>query len=165
MYYYGGYGGYGGYGRADILYIALLVAFAFSMYASWRVKSVYRKYQDGSNLRRITGAQAAREILRRNGLTGVNIREITGASLTDYYDPKSNSINLSSDVYNGTSAVAVGVACHEAGHAMQYAADYFPVKIRTAIIPVTNIGSKLAFPLILGGVLLSRSIPYLYQLI
>ena len=63
MYYYGGYGGYGGYGRADILYIALLVAFAFSMYASWRVKSVYRKYQDGSNLRRITGAQATREIL------------------------------------------------------------------------------------------------------
>ena len=146
----------GGDGRADEF---------IKKYEEGRVKSVYRKYQDGSNLRRITGAQAAREILRRNGLTGVDIREISGASLTDYYDPKSNSINLSSDVYNGTSAVAVGVACHEAGHAMQYAADYFPVKVRTAIIPVTNIGSKLAFPLILGGVLLSRSIPYLYQLI
>ena len=162
MYYYGGYGGYG---HSDILYIALLIAFAFSLYASWRVKSVYRKYQDDGNLRGITGAHAAREILRRNGLPGVEIREISGTSLTDYYDPKSNSINLSSDVYNGTSPVAVGVACHEAGHAMQYAADYFPVKIRTAIIPVTNIGSKLAFPLILGGLLLSRSISYLYQLV
>ena len=162
MYYYGGYGGYGG---SDILYIALLIAFAFSLYASWKVKSVYKKYQDGRNLRGITGAEAAREILRWNGLTGVEIREISGASLSDYYDPKSNSISLSSDVYNGTSAVAVGVACHEAGHAMQYAADYFPVKIRTAIIPITNIGSKLALPLILGGILLSRSIPYLYQLI
>ena len=161
MYYYNYYGG----GMSDGLYIALLIAFGFSLYTSWKVKSVYRKYQDIGNVRGITGAQAAREILRHNGLTGVSIREISGASLTDYYDPKSNSISLSSDVYNGTSAVAVGVACHEAGHAMQYAADYFPVKIRTAIIPVTNIGSKLALPLVLAGLLLSRSVPYLYQLV
>ena len=163
MYYYPGY--YGGYGTSGVLYIALLVAMVLSMAASWHVKSVYRKYQDDRNRRGITGAQAANEILHRNGIYNVPVREIPGSSLTDYYDPKSNSISLSTDVYHGTSAVAVGVACHEAGHALQYANEYMPAKIRTAIIPVTNIGSKLAFPLILAGVLLSRSIPYLYQLV
>lgn len=150
---------------SPILLAALLAAIAFSCYASWHVKSVYKKYEKEHNLRGITGADAAREILYRNGLSSVSIREISGHSLTDYYDPKSNSISLSSDVYHGTSPVAIGVACHEAGHALQYAADYFPVKIRTAIIPVTTFGSKLAMPLVLAGLLLSRSIPYLYQLV
>ena len=103
--------------------------------------------------------------MNRSGLRSVAIREISGASLTDYYDPKTNSINLSSDVYSGRSAVAVGVACHEAGHAMQYAEDYLPVKIRTAIIPVTRIGSGAAFPLIIAGLLLSQYSQYLYQLV
>ena len=160
MYYYSSYGGASG-----ALYIALLAAMVFSMAASWHVKSVFKKYQDDRNARGITGAQAASEILHRNGIYDVPVREIPGSSLTDYYDPKSNSISLSSYVYHGTSAVAVGVACHEAGHALQYANEYVPAKIRTAIIPVTNIGSKLAIPLILAGLLLSRSIPYLYQLV
>ena len=160
MYYYPGT-----YGSSGALYFLLLAAIVFSMYASWRVRSVYNKYQNDRNARGITGAQAAGEILRRNGVYDVPIREISGASLTDYYDPKSNSISLSSDVYNGTSAVAVGVACHEAGHALQYANEYVPARVRMAIIPVTNIGSKLAFPLILGGILLSRLSPYLYQLV
>ena len=160
MYYYPSYSGASG-----ALYIALLAAMVFSMAASWHVKSVFKKYQDDRNMRGITGAQAASEILHRNGIYDVPVREIPGSSLTDYYDPKSNSISLSSDVYHGTSAVAVGVACHEAGHALQYANEYVPAKIRTAIIPVTNIGSKLAIPLILAGLLLSRSIPYLYQLV
>ena len=163
MYYYSGYSG--AYGMSGILYIALLAAMVFSMAASWHVKSVFKKYQDDRNMRGITGAQAASEILHRNGIYDVPVREIPGSSLTDYYDPKSNSISLSTDVYHGTSAVAVGVACHEAGHALQYANEYVPAKIRTAIIPVTSIGSKLAFPLILAGLLLSRSIPYLYQLV
>ena len=161
MYYYPAYGG----GASGALYIALLAAMVFSMAASWHVKSVFKKYQDDRNARGITGAQAASEILHRNGIYDVPVREIPGSSLTDYYDPKSNSISLSSDVYHGTSAVAVGVACHEAGHALQDANEYVPAKIRTAIIPVTNIGSKLAIPLILAGLLLSRSIPYLYQLV
>ena len=163
VYYYSGYSG--AYGMSGILYIALLAAMVFSMAASWHVKSVFKKYQDDRNMRGITGAQAASEILHRNGIYDVPVREIPGSSLTDYYDPKSNSISLSTDVYHGTSAVAVGVACHEAGHALQYANEYVPAKIRTAIIPVTSIGSKLAFPLILAGLLLSRSIPYLYQLV
>ena len=163
MYYYSGYSG--AYGMSGILYIALLAAMVFSMAASWHVKSVFKKYQDDRNMRGITGAQAASEILHRNGIYDVPVREIPGSSLTDYYDPKSNSISLSSDVYHGTSAVAVGVACHEAGHALQYANEYVPAKVRTVIIPVTNIGSKLAIPLILAGLLLSRSIPYLYQLV
>ena len=163
MYYYSGYSG--AYGMSGVLYIALLAAMVFSMAASWHVKSVFKKYQDDRNMRGITGAQAASEILHRNGIYDVPVREIPGSSLTDYYDPKSNSISLSSDVYHGTSAVAVGVACHEAGHALQYANEYVPGKVRTVIIPVTNIGSKLAIPLILAGLLLSRSIPYLYQLV
>ena len=163
MYYYSGYSA--AYSESVVLYLALLAAMILSMAASWHVKSVYKKYQDDRNRRGITGAQAAAEILRRNGINNVPIREIAGSSLTDYYDPKNNCISLSSDVYHGTSAVAVGVACHEAGHALQYANGYFPAKIRTAIIPVTSIGSKLAFPLILAGLLLSRSIPYLYQLV
>lgn len=161
MYYYPAYYGASG----DVLYLTLLAAVVFSMAASWHVKSVYKKYQDDCNRRGITGAQAANEILHRNGIYDVPVREIPGASLTDYYDPKNNSISLSSDVYHGTSAVAVGVACHEAGHALQYANEYMPAKVRMAIIPVTNIGSKLAVPLILAGLLLSRSIPYLYQLV
>ena len=160
MYYYPRF-----YGTPDVWYFALLAAMVLSMAASWHVKSVYQKYQKDRNMRGITGAQAANEILHRNGIYNVPVREISGASLTDYYDPKTNAISLSSDVYHGTSAVAVGVACHEAGHALQYANEYTPAKIRMAIIPVTNIGSKLAFPLILAGLLLSRLSPYLYQLV
>ena len=161
MYYYP----YGFTTTSTPLMIALLAAMAFSFYTSWHVKNVYRQYQNTRNLRGMTGEQAAREILNRSGLYSVGIREISGASLTDFYDPASRSISLSSDVYYGTSAVAVGVACHEAGHAMQYAEEYLPAKIRTAIIPVTNIGSKAAFPLILVGLVLSQFSPYLYQLV
>ncbi|MBQ6366835.1 MAG: zinc metallopeptidase [Oscillospiraceae bacterium] len=161
MYYYSPYL----YADMPWLMPALLLAIVFSFYTSWRVNHVYKQYQDDRNLRGITGADAAREILNRNGLYQVSIREIPGKSLTDYYDSRSQSISLSSDVYHGTSPVAVGVACHEAGHALQYAAEYFPVKVRNAIIPITNIGSKLAMPLILAGVLLSGLSPYLYQLV
>ena len=97
MYYYPAYYGASG----DVLYLALLAAVVFSMAASWHVKSVYKKYQDDCNRRGITGAQAANEILHRNGIYDVPVREIPGASLTDYYDPKNNSISLSSDVAHG----------------------------------------------------------------
>ena len=106
------------------------------------------------SIRRITGAQAAQRVLSANGVSGVKIERVSG-NLTDHYDPKSNIIRLSDKVYDATSVAAIGVACHEAGHAVQYAQHYAPIKLRAAIIPITNIGSKLAMPLILLGLLFS----------
>ena len=106
------------------------------------------------SIRRITGAQAAQRVLSANGVSGVKIERVSG-NLTDHYDPKSNIIRLSDKVYDSTSVAAIGVACHEAGHAVQYAQHYAPIKLRAAIIPITNIGSKLAMPLILLGLLFS----------
>jgi Zn-dependent membrane protease YugP len=102
----------------------------------------------------ITGAEAARRVLSQNGVGGVRIERISG-DLTEHYDPQSNVIRLSEGVYNSTSTAAIGVACHEAGHAVQYAQNYAPIKLRAAIIPATNIGSKLAMPLILLGLVLT----------
>lgn len=136
----------------------------FSFWASWKVKSTYKKYQNTMNARRITGAQAAREVLDHAGLRNVPLAQTAG-SLTDFYDPKSNRVTLSEGTYNNCSAVAVGVACHECGHAMQYAENFAPAKIRMAIVPATNFGSKLAWPLIIAGALISAWIPRLYILI
>jgi Zn-dependent membrane protease YugP len=97
---------------------------------------------------------AAERVLRANGVQGVRIERVAG-NLTDHYDPKANVIRLSEGVYNSTSTAAIGVACHEAGHAVQYADHYAPIKLRAAIIPVTNIGSRLAMPLILLGLVLA----------
>ena len=102
--------------------------------------------------RGITGAQAAERVLRSNGVSSVRIERVNG-NLTDHYDPRTNVIRLSDSVYGNTSTAAIGVACHEAGHAVQYAQSYAPIKFRAAIIPITNIGSKLAMPLILIGLL------------
>lgn len=121
--------------------------------ASARVNSTFRRYSKQLSSRRITGAEAARRVLAANGVYGVQIQQIAG-NLTDHYDPKSNVIRLSTGVYDSCSTAAIGVACHEAGHAVQYAQNYFPIKLRAAIIPITNFGSKLAMPLILIGILL-----------
>lgn len=102
----------------------------------------------------MTGAQAAERVLHANGIYDVKIERIKG-KLSDHYDPRANVIRLSNDVYDGISTAAIGVAAHEAGHAVQHAQKYLPVKIRTAIVPVTNIGSKLSIPLVLAGILLS----------
>ena len=124
----------------DWTYIILVLpAVLFTMWASANVKSTYNKYSRQQNSRGMTGAQAARRVLDANGLQNVAIQQIEG-ELTDHYDPKANMIRLSADVYSGTSTAAIGVACHEVGHAIQYAQDYVPVKIRSAIIPVTNFG-------------------------
>ena len=104
--------------------------------------------------RRLTGAEAAQRVLSANGVRGVRIDRVSG-NLTDHFDPKTNVIRLSDSVYNSTSTAAIGVACHEAGHAVQYAQNYGPIKLRAAIIPITNFGSKIAMPLILIGILLS----------
>ena len=134
--------------------VIVLPCIILSMWASSSVNSTFKKYSGRFSIRRITGAQAAQRVLSANGVGGVRIERVSG-NLTDHYDPKTNVIRLSDSVYDSTSVAAIGVACHEAGHAVQYAHDYAPIKLRAAIIPVTNIGSKLAMPLILLGIVLS----------
>ncbi|MCI7498643.1 MAG: zinc metallopeptidase [Oscillospiraceae bacterium] len=138
----------------DSTIIILIPAIIFSIVAQIMVKSAFSEYSKVRNSRGLTGADAAREILDRNGLTNVRIEHISG-SLTDHYDPKANVIRLSDDVYGSATVAAVGVAAHEAGHAVQYAEGYYPIKIRNAIIPVTRFGSSLSTPLVILGLVLS----------
>ena len=142
------------YGFDSTYLFLVLPCIIFALIASARVNSTFEKYSKQASSRGITGAQAAQQVLSANGVRGVRIEPVRG-KLTDHYDPKSNVIRLSENVYNSTSTAAIGVACHEAGHAVQYAENYGPIKLRAAIIPVTNIGSKLAMPLILLGILLN----------
>jgi Zn-dependent membrane protease YugP len=114
------------------------------------VSSSFKKYSQLRTMRGITGADAAGEVLRRAGVHDVRIEQVRG-NLTDHYDPRQHVIRLSESVYGVSSVAAVGVAAHEAGHALQYASGYFPIRIRAAIIPVTSIGSKMAMPLVLLG--------------
>lgn len=145
---------YYGYGF-DWTYLAIVLpCILLSMWASSTVNSTFKKYSQVMSYRRVTGAEAAQRVLSANGVRGVRIERVSG-NLTDHYDPKINVIRLSDSVYGSASVAAIGVACHEAGHAVQYAENYAPIKLRAAIIPVTNFGSKLAMPLILLGVLLS----------
>lgn len=139
----------------DWTYVVLVLpCILLSLIASSSVNSTFKKYSQQFSRRGITGAEAAQRVLRANGVMGVQITRVAG-NLTDHYDPKANVIRLSDEVYGSTSTAAIGVACHEAGHAVQYAQSYGPIKLRAAIIPVTNLGSKLAMPLILVGLLLS----------
>lgn len=134
--------------------VFVLPCLILSMWASSNVNSTFKKYSQQYSIRRLTGAEAAQRVLSANGVRGVRIDRVSG-NLTDHYDPKTNVIRLSDSVYDSTSTAAIGVACHEAGHAVQYAESYAPIKLRAAIIPITNFGSKLAMPLILLGILLS----------
>ena len=139
----------------DWYYIALVLpAVIFSLWASARVNSTFRKYSEQRIISHMTGSDAARMILDYNGLNNVRIERVSG-NLTDHYDPRSGVIRLSDAVYQGSTSAAVGVAAHECGHAIQHAKGYFPLKIRNAIVPVTNIGSRLSMPLILIGILVS----------
>ena len=139
----------------DWTYLVLVLpCVILSLWASSNVNSTFKKYSQQYSVRRLTGAEAAQRVLTANGIQGVRIERVSGA-LTDHYDPKTNVIRLSDSVYGNTSTAAIGVACHEAGHAVQYAECYAPIKLRAAIIPITNFGSKLAMPLILLGILFS----------
>ena len=139
----------------DWTYVYLVLpCLILSLWASARVNMTFKRYSQQFSSRGITGADAAQRVLRANGVGNVRIERI-GGNLTDHYDPTTNVIRLSDDVYGSTSTAAIGVACHEAGHAVQYAQGYAPIKLRAAIIPVTNFGSKLAMPLILLGILFS----------
>lgn len=135
----------------DIYYIILVLpALVFSMWAQARVTSTFNRYSKERTYSGMTGYEAARRILAANGLYHVNVERVSG-NLTDHYDPKTNVIRLSDSVFGSNSVAAVGVAAHEAGHAVQYAQNYAPIKLRAAIIPVTNIGSTLSVPLVLLG--------------
>ena len=150
MPYYYGYGTF----LANNLYCLLLIpVLLLSVWAQIKVSGNFRRYNAVNNRRRMTGAQAAEAVLRANGVYDVGIRCVRGG-LTDHYDPRDNTIYLSESVYGAPTIAAVGVAAHEAGHAVQYAVGYGPVRLRTAIIPATNIGSKFSFILFLLGILL-----------
>lgn len=142
------------YGFDTTYLILVLPCILLSLWASSNVNNTFRRYSDQHSRRNITGAMAAERVLRANGVTGVRIEQVAG-NLTDHYDPKANVIRLSDSVYHSTSTAAIGVACHEAGHAVQYAQHYAPIQLRAAIIPITNIGSKLAIPLIVIGIVLA----------
>ena len=135
----------------DWTYLVFIVPrVILSLFCQFKVQSNFSKYSQIPNSRRMTGAQAAEYVLRHNGVTGVVIEHVSG-SLTDHFDPRSNTIRLSDTVYGSASVAAVGVAAHEAGHAVQHAQQYLPNKIRSAILPIANIGSKLSWILIAVG--------------
>lgn len=138
----------------DPTYIVVLPAVIFAMIAQFKVNSTFKKYSSVRNVRGYTASEVARKILDDNGLYDIQIEHISG-NLTDHYDPSSNVIRLSDSVYGSTSVAAIGVAAHEVGHAVQHAQGYTPIKIRQAIIPITQIGSKLAIPLVIVGMLIS----------
>ena len=139
----------------DIYYFILIIhALLFGLWAQSQVNTNFQKYSQIGTMRGMTGAQAAEYILRQNGIYDVQIRHVSG-HLSDNFNPRNKTINLSDSVYNSTSIAAIGVAAHEAGHAVQHAVNYAPIRIREMIIPVTQIGSWLYLPIIMVGFLFS----------
>ena len=135
----------------DYYYLILVVpALIISLIAQINVKNTYAKMARVANRKHLTGAQAALEVLNSYGINNVRV-ELGHGKLSDHYDPRSNVIRLSPEVYSGTSIASVGIACHEAGHAAQHAQNYVPIKVRNAILPVANIGSTIGFYLAIFG--------------
>ncbi|HEY9059282.1 MAG TPA: zinc metallopeptidase [Pseudobacteroides sp.] len=146
----------------DMYYIILVLsAFIFSLFAQFKVTSIFRKYSDMPNNRYMTGAQASRMLLDRHGLYDVGVEPVPG-ELTDHYDPRTKTVRLSESVYYSTSLAALGVAAHETGHAVQHAAGYMPLVLRSSLVPVANIGSAVGPYLAMFGLMLNM--PYLLQL-
>lgn len=158
MYYGYGYGGSMGNGGGwYMLWLILMaVCFVFASWAQVSVSSNFKKYSQVMTRRGLTGMQAARAVLRANGVTDVQFAQI-GGNLTDNYNPRTNVISLSGQVYGVSSVAAVGVAAHEAGHAVQYAKGYAPIRLRNAIIPVCSFGSRLSWPMLVIGLALGAS--------
>lgn len=140
----------------DPTYVLVLLGFVFAMLASTGVQSAFRKYSGVKSYRHYTGADAARKILDDNGLYNIRIERVAG-NLTDHYDPKANVIRLSDATYADDSVAAIGVAAHEAGHAVQHAVGYAPIKVRNAIVPAVNICSQLSMPLFILGLILGAT--------
>ena len=137
----------------DLTYILVVIGLILTMIASTKLNSTYSKYARVPASSGMTGAQVAKRILEANGIYGVVVQEIQG-SLTDHYDPAKKVVNLSHDIYAGTSIASLGVAAHECGHAIQDNLEYFPLRVRHALVPVANIGSTLAWPMIIIGIIL-----------
>lgn len=140
----------------DPTYVLVLIGAVISMLASAKVNSTYAKYNKVRSLSGMTGADAAARILHQAGLYGIRIEHIAG-NLTDHYDPRDKVLRLSDTVYGSPSIAAIGVAAHECGHAIQDQEEYFPLRFRNTLVPVANIGTKAAIPIIILGVLLSAS--------
>lgn len=151
---------YGGMGYYSSM-IVLIPAMIFTMIVQGRIKRAYSRYSQVENSHRLTGAQAARMMLDANGLSGVPINILNGGDdLNNYFDPKSNSVNLSQAVYHTDSIAAMCIACHEVGHAIQHATNYAPVRIRNGIVPLVNLTSTFSWPLIMLGLIFSTSSRY-----
>lgn len=141
-----------GYYYWDPTYILVVIGAVICMIASARVKGTFNKYSQLRSMSGMNGAQVAQRVLQAAGIYDVQVRHVSG-SLTDHYDPRTKTVNLSDPVYNATSVAALGVAAHECGHAIQHAKSYAPLSIRTALVPIANFGSMLAWPVILIGLL------------
>lgn len=141
-----------GYYYWDPTYILVVIGAVICMIASARVKGTFNKYSQLRNMSGMNGAQVAQRVLQAAGIYDVQVRHVSG-SLTDHYDPRTKTVNLSDPVYNATSVAALGVAAHECGHAIQHAKSYAPLSIRSALVPIANFGSMLAWPVILIGLL------------
>ncbi len=146
--------GYYHYYYMDWTYLLVLIGALLSILASARVNSTFHKYAGVRSMTGLTGAQAAQKILQYYGIYDVQIRHVSG-ELTDHYDPRNKTLNLSDATYAKASVAAVGVAAHECGHALQHKENYGPLALRSALVPAANIGSKLGIPLILLGIILS----------
>jgi Zn-dependent membrane protease YugP len=155
MYYSYGYGRGLGMG-ADPMYLLVIIMAVVCMIASYRVNSVYKRYNRIRSMSGMTGAQVAIEILRRNGVNDVSVQHVAG-NLTDHYDPRTRVVNLSDATYGSNSVAAIGVAAHECGHVMQHQTGYLPLQIRSTLVPAANIGSKAGVPIIILGMILSFS--------
>ena len=137
---------------SDPTYVIILPAFVLALYAQLRIQFVYGRYNRVPTVNELTGAEVAREILRRNGLWGVRIERVDGI-LSDHYDPRTRVLRLSRDIHDGISVAAVGLAAHETGHAIQHARNYAPLALRSVLVPVAMFGSWLAWPLLALGFL------------
>ena len=146
----------------DMTYLVFIVpCIIITLICQVKVKTTFSKYSQIRNSRNMTGAQAAEYVLRQHGVTGVRIEHVAG-SMTDHFDPRTNVIRLSDTVFNSTSVAAVGVACHEAGHAVQHAENYLPNRIRSFILPVARLGSSLSWIFIIVGFCFTQRVGLLY---
>ena len=148
-------GYYYGYANTPMwVWVLLIAAGIFSMVCSSKVKNTFAKYAKMAASSGLTGAEVAEQILRRGGMYDVRVEHVSG-NLTDHFNPATKVVNLSDSVYSSRSVAAISVAAHECGHAMQHNEEYFPLKVRSSIVPIANFGSKAAIPLIIAGCILS----------
>ena len=148
--------GYGYRMMWDTTYILIIIGALLSMWASARVNSTFRRYSQVRSMTGMTGAEAAMRLLHSQGIYDVTVRQVRG-HLTDHYDPRTKTVNLSQAVYSQTSVAALGVAAHECGHAIQDNVGYTPLRLRSAFVPVANLGSTLSWPLIILGLLIGMT--------